>query len=246
MDRLKHCPLPTDKKMKKSRRGTAVALLKKSDGVKLTAVKWIDNRSVTLLSTCAGVLPAKNVRRWDKKESKEITVPCPSVIAHYNASMGGVDLLDSLIALYRTTIRSKKCYHRIFFHLFDMAVVQSWLTYKVSTGLPSREAMSLLQFKQRIATCLTKQGKQIRGKRGRPSLEVETLLVKKKSRGPSQAVPEMEVRTDNVAHFPIPGEKKGRCKLPNCKGFSRITCEKCHVFLCLTAKSNCFRLFHRR
>ena len=62
--------------------------------------------------------------RWDKKEKKYIDIKCPNIVQQYNASMGGVDLLDSLIALYRIRIRSKKWYHRLVFHFIDMAVVQ--------------------------------------------------------------------------------------------------------------------------
>ncbi|KAG0431895.1 hypothetical protein HPB47_021349 [Ixodes persulcatus] len=36
--------------------------------------------------------------------------------------MGGVDPLDMLVALYRTTLRSKKCYLKLFFHLIDVVV----------------------------------------------------------------------------------------------------------------------------
>ena len=244
-NRLRNCQPSSDKELKKKGRGSTTTLEKKVGDATLTVVKWLDSRSVTLLSTGAATLPKQTVVRWDKKERKAIEVQCPSIVMLYNASMGGVDLLDSLIALYRTTIRSKKWYHRIIFHLFDMVVVQSWLTYRVRSQLPQKDTMPLLQFKERIATCLTMQGKSMKPKLGRPSLGVETQLKKKKSRGPCTPVPELAIRTDEIGHFPILAEKRGRCKFPNCKGFTSLTCEKCKVFLCLTVKSNCFRAFHK-
>ncbi|KAJ8257577.1 hypothetical protein GJAV_G00187270 [Gymnothorax javanicus] len=68
----------------------------------LHAVKWYDNRSVSLLSNYIGAHPVTEVDRWDGKQKKIIKVPCPAVVREYNKNMGGVDLLDSLIVLYRT------------------------------------------------------------------------------------------------------------------------------------------------
>lgn len=65
----------------------------------LKAVKWFDNRPVTLLSTFTGANPITQVQRWDKKQKEAVQVPCPNIVTVYNKSMGGVDLMDSLIAL---------------------------------------------------------------------------------------------------------------------------------------------------
>ena len=66
-----------------------------------------------------------------KDEAKpEIQVICPSVIMTYNNFMGGMDLLDSLLALYRIPVRSKKWYLRIIFHFLDKALVSAWLIYR--------------------------------------------------------------------------------------------------------------------
>ena len=91
--------------------------------------------------------------------------------------MGGVDLLDALIALYRIKLRSKKYYHIIFFHFVDMATVNSWLVYCrdcVGSGLPKRKQLSLLKFKRSVAEALAKEGKSATPqKRGRPSTSAE-------------------------------------------------------------------------
>lgn len=79
----------------------------------LHTVKWY-NCSVSLLSDYIG--PVTKVDRLNGKQKKAIKVPCPAVVREYNKNMGGVDLLDSLIALYRKKIRSKKWYHRLMFH----------------------------------------------------------------------------------------------------------------------------------
>src|SRR5215469_2840803 len=80
----------------------------------------------------------------------------------YNTFMGGVELMESLIALYRINIRSKKWYHRIFYHFLDVAVVNSWLLYRKDcemSKISQEDQLSLLQFKAEIAACLCRQGK---------------------------------------------------------------------------------------
>lgn len=44
--------------------------------------------------------------------------------------MGGVDLVDMLTALYRTKLRMKKFYMRIFGQLIDLAINNAWVLFK--------------------------------------------------------------------------------------------------------------------
>ena len=48
------------------------------------------------------------VRRYDKNVKSKIDVSCPKVIKEYNTNMGGVDLADMLVSLYRTGIKSHR------------------------------------------------------------------------------------------------------------------------------------------
>ena len=66
-------------------------------------------------SGAEGAHPVTNVERWNQKQKIMTKVPRPAVVRKYNQQMGGVDLLDSLIALYRTKMRSKKWYHWLLF-----------------------------------------------------------------------------------------------------------------------------------
>ena len=102
-------------------------------------------------------------------------------------------------SLYQILVRSKKLYHRLLFHYFDMLVVQSWLTYRQdadASGLSHKKQLPLLQFKMSIAHCLTHQGKCEGTKRGRPSLDIEGAIKAKKARGAVVPLPEKAVRTD--------------------------------------------------
>ena len=90
------------------------------DGIKLLAMKWIGNRSVTVLSSFDSVKPMKNVKRYDRKEKKFIEDQCPAAIAYSNKHMGGVDLLDAFLSYYQINVRFEKWYHRLLWHLFDL------------------------------------------------------------------------------------------------------------------------------
>jgi len=96
----------------------------KVDYVTLSVVRWFDNRAVTILSTFVGAQPVGETKRFSRVARAEQQVACPRVVRVYNAHMAGVDLLDSLIGLYRTHIRSKKWYHRIFFSLYGLNYCQ--------------------------------------------------------------------------------------------------------------------------
>lgn len=172
-------------------------------------------------------------------------VTCPAIVQTYNKSMGGVDLLDSLIALYRTKTRSRKWYHRIVFHMLDFTLVNAWLLYRrdcMDCGIQRKGQQSLLKFKAEVAACLCLERKVLK-KRGRPSNNEDQA--EKRHRGSSSLVPSPPVRHDNTDHWPIWVEKKGRCKYPGCKGIVKVQCTKCATYLCFTPEKNCFMEFHK-
>lgn len=95
----------------------------------------MDSRSVLMATTSSGARPLISVRRWDKKAKNYINVNCPNTVASYNTSMGGVDLADRLISYYRINIRTKKWPTRVFWHMVDVALCNSWVLYK-KTNFP--------------------------------------------------------------------------------------------------------------
>ncbi|XP_049799909.1 piggyBac transposable element-derived protein 3-like [Schistocerca nitens] len=100
--RLKGCNLKADSELKKRGRGS------------------YDYRTETERNTIA--LKCKSSRTsetWSVGERKYIDVPRPDIVREYNRSMGGVDLHDMLVALYRSNIGVKRFYLRIVFHLLD-------------------------------------------------------------------------------------------------------------------------------
>ena len=188
-------------------------------------MKWCDNKNVKLLSTFSSALPENTCKRFDRKIKQTVEVPMPNMVAEYNKFMGGVDLQDQLLALYRITIRSKKYYHRIFFHFVDMAVVNSWLLYRRdcdALNVSKKNRLKLVAFKLDIATCLLSQNKPTgnTSRTGRPSLDSSSVdqrwQAKKKRCNRTKLIPSKLVRLDNVGHFSVDADRQ-RCKMPGCK-----------------------------
>ena len=74
-------------------------------------------------------------------------------------------MLDGLLSLYRIHIRSKKWHHKLLYHFFDIAVVQTWLLYPRDLkflSIPEIEWMPLRSIKMSIANSLLMKDKSQR------------------------------------------------------------------------------------
>ena len=127
-NRLRGCPLKSDKELKKLGRGSYDCVFDRENGTYI--VKWFDNKPILLTSTFVGILPDTTVKRWDKKENKSIDVICPSIVSTYNQYMGGVDLFDMFSALYRIDHKGRKWYRRIFLWGLSLSAINGWILYK--------------------------------------------------------------------------------------------------------------------
>ena len=202
----------------------------------ITVVRWLDNRLVQTISSFIGPSIGKEIERWSSKQRKVIKVSCPEIIHQYNKHMGGVDLCDMLLALYRIKLGTKKWYMHIIYYCINVAVVNGWLLYKrhcIQEGKSRKNTMQLLEFQSRISQSLLLERKV---KPGRPGKDSPKPAKRKAASTPS---PAPEILNDGVGHFPLFGDKQQRCK--HCKfGYSRIFCEKCKVYLCMVTARNCF------
>lgn len=240
-NRLKGCPLSTDKQMKKDGRGAVSVAVKPSSGI--CAVKWMDSRPVTMISSHLGVEPAGQVKRWSTKEKKEIKVQCPAIVEVYNKHMGGVDLCDMMMELYRIKIRHKRWYIKLVFHFVQLATVNGWFLLRRHCGQRGEKCtLSLMEFTVQIADALCRAGKPlVTPKRGRPAADAPAPSPSRRAR--KALMPLQDIRRDRLDHFAIHASR-GKCA--HCKtGFTRWKCEKCKVMLCLNKNNNCFYSFHK-
>ena len=110
--------------------------------------------------------------------------------------MGGVDLLDSLLVLYRIPVRSKKWYHRLIFHFIDLLLEQSRLLYcrdADENAVVRKIQLTILQFKIEVADSLILENKKCVTKPGCPS--------QKKTHGPTAPIPSTAVSADDTGHW---------------------------------------------
>ena len=168
-DCTKDCPLPAEKYLKKQGRGSHSFRTNANSGISLT--KWFDTKCVQIITNYCNPDSVGKVRWWDCQKRQFIEIDCPTVVEQYNKSMGGVDLSDILISLYRTPRKTKGWYLKVLFHCVDIVKVNAWLIYcrdcnqlKVS----KKSQLSLVKFTMMIAAALTKSH-NIQRAVGRPS-----------------------------------------------------------------------------
>ena len=126
-NRIEGCPLLSDKDLKKRGRGSYDHRI---NGEGIIVVKWVDNKAVCLASTAGGIRPTGTAQRYGKDAKAKVPIPCPRIIQLYNEHVGGVDLSDMLVELYRIPSRARRWYFAIFCYLIDLAIVNAWLQYR--------------------------------------------------------------------------------------------------------------------
>ncbi|KAK2723680.1 hypothetical protein QYM36_002127 [Artemia franciscana] len=138
-NRLKGCALESDSKLKARGRGSYDWRVETQSNT--IVVKWYDNKPVHLISTYAALDPEDTCRRWDGKRKEYADVKRPYCVKEYNRFMGGVDLADMLLELYRIDFK------------------------RLAAG---QKPMNLLQFKTDVARALLSGASLATPKRGRP------------------------------------------------------------------------------
>ena len=172
-------------------------------------VSWLDNGLVQMVSSFVGIEDGGTVKRWSAKDRAKIDVSCPLIIMKYNKHMGGVDLCDMFMALYRVKLGTRKWYMHIVYYGIGVAIVNAWLLYRrhcQQKGTAEKEVLSLLKLQTIIGNSLLATGKEdIAIRRGRPFSSPSSSTLKKRKKHHSAVVPITDdgVRLDKIDHFPL-------------------------------------------
>lgn len=196
----------------------------------------MDNKPVLFLSNFHSPADAEIVKRKQKHGSSK-NISCLKLVKNYNAHMGYVDQSDMLVSLYKVNRKSRKWWHRLFWHFLDLTVVNSFIIFR--DRLPNTKSLNLKDFRVAVAiglvgadTCMPKKGRK----------STENVPNKFKLNIPA------EIRFDKCAHLPVHDTKVrcAHCSTRSQPHRTRWHCSICKVGLCLTEASNYFFKFHQK
>lgn len=244
-------PRVLDEKMLIARaQGTSSECVSSNEAVILT--RWYDTDKVVNL---ASNFVAVGQVDTDKKKNKVTSDP-PEVLKLYNQTMGGVHLMDQLLAYYRINIRTTRWSMRVIMYLIDFALVSSWTEYREDCrryGKLERETLNSMDFRMEVANTLNHMEvpeftEACDRPLKRPHVDEEVLGDPLKPLPPQtrQVLPPIYVRKDGLNHWPLFADvtQAMRCMIPGCKEKSYIYCSKCNVHLCTNRRRSCFYDFH--
>ena len=171
------------------------------------------------------------LKRRLKGSSSKIPVNCWNGVKLYSSKMGWVDSMDQMKSAYQLDRRLKfRFYLRLFFDLFDVAIVNSFIVYKKfeNKDLTIKEFTICIALKLIVSfvswklSCL----------HHRPSNST-------KAQRPSLILP---------SYLPILSETRRRCTVCLQAGIENrtfITCLLCNVALWLQEERNCYNITHK-
>ncbi|GFY69337.1 piggyBac transposable element-derived protein 4 [Trichonephila inaurata madagascariensis] len=214
---------------KRSPKGNAEKKLKKGEIIafqrgKVTVMKWMDKEKVSLLSTIHNTeMEQIQVRSENERKLK--------IVMDYNNTMGGVDRMDQNLKSFEIIKkRGKKCYRKIFFHIFDIAV---WNSYVATVKTEEKHE---LEFRLDLIDCvIEKKHSGLNFHPGGDQVEPNPLRLTKDTFGNNYPT---DKKTDRkTTQSALKRNENGKRILKE----TRFFCPDCDVGLCITP---CFKLFH--
>ena len=114
----------------------------------MSAVTWLDNKVVTMLSTNCQPNETTTTKR-KLKDGSRIVIPCPAALSLYSENMRGVDHNDQLRGYYMVRSKSRKFYKHIFMFLLELAITNSFVLH--STYANVSKLITLRTYRLKLA-----------------------------------------------------------------------------------------------
>ena len=156
----------------------------------------------------------------------------PQVVMDYNHHMSYVDKGDRMAKSYSISRRTFKWTKKLFFHLLDLAILNSYILYSSCGG----KKISHRDFRYNLVrNMLAYAGPEWRVPRalGRPP-NVESHVAR--------------LEVCGSKHWPTPSETQLSCRVCKARGVTQkvfVKCRKCEVGLCFKKKT-CFEDYHTK
>jgi hypothetical protein len=98
-------------------------------------VRWNDTSQCCFIMTAVGIEQVQYERKQKTgpNAGRKVPIPAPSAAKKFNFKMGGVDRFDQMKAKFYSCcgrFKTVKWYHKLWFGLVDLALVNSWLLFK--------------------------------------------------------------------------------------------------------------------
>lgn len=213
---------------KKMKKGDIISKRKGSTLI----VSWKDKRAVHMLSTSSKGSKSHMTDVASKWPNRPPTKK-PDVVIDYIKHMGGVDRSDHFISSYQFMRRTKKWYRKMFFWLFEVAIINAYILYKETQKGYGKKPMTHRKFRMSLVKSLVAE-------------KVTIARPKAKKRGrPAEGPPQQ--RLDGRQHF-MDRREKGSSKCVVCTK-SGLRREK--IYYCKTCAAQpplhpdkCFEQYH--
>lgn len=163
--------------------------------------------------------------------------------------MGGVDICDQQMEVYRTWFKTRKWTIKLVVHLLDLSIVNSWLIYREdcrANKYPKKKIMDLLKFRMAVAESLT--ASPDRKRRDEEEEEDQQPQQKKLKIYTPSPKPIEDKRYDGYDHWPVVDNiiSPRSCRLETCSSRTKTRCSKCDQYLCLPKDKECFKIYHNK
>ncbi|KAJ8940786.1 hypothetical protein NQ314_010596 [Rhamnusium bicolor] len=146
----------------------------------------------------------------------------PTCVIDYNLNMGGVDRTDMLLSTTESVRKTIKWYKKVFFHLLDLAILNSHAVCKMKTG----ENIPLLEFQKILRKTLIEKYRKVKPRpSGTRPYDGHSPLRLIERHFPSTYPPKPETNKKILKQC-IVCAKQGKRKS------TTFTCKNCDVALC--------------
>lgn len=151
---------------------------------------------------------------------------------------------------YRTFFKTRKWTWKVILHFIDFAVVNSHLLYirdAKANKVLKKNRHDLLSFRLALYEWLLHSKKRNENDVPQPEESDEEPQIKRsKFFNPPVKMPVADKRYDGFEHWPVVDDISAprACRLEGCTSRSKVMCEKCKTYLCLSKQKDCFKAFH--
>ncbi|XP_062604100.1 piggyBac transposable element-derived protein 4-like [Saccostrea cucullata] len=209
----------------------------------LSCLKYQDSKTVYLISTTES---STNVETGHHCFIQNQIKVRPSMVQTYDKKMGAVDRHNQMIENYKLPIKTLKWWKKLFFHIMNVAIVNSYILYKESC----KAATPMLQrnFRRKLVEQLIQtSGATIGVHVGRPAPRILERLTGRHFLARLEEGGKMLLRQCIVCgpaeKEMLPSMRPGEKRPSRCGHTTSYKCKECNVALCLTP---CFEIYHTK